>query len=45
MVKRIGGALLLSLEIDRSSPNTVSNQLYTAMREFIGTVKLTDLRA
>ena len=35
MVKRIGGALLLSLEIDRSLPNTVSNQLYTAMREFI----------
>ena len=35
MVKRIGGALLLSLEIDRGSPNTVSNQLYTTMREFI----------
>lgn len=35
MVKRIGGALLLSIEIDRCSPNTVSNQLYTAMREFI----------
>ena len=35
MVKRIGGALLLSIEIDRSSPNTVSNQLYTTMREFI----------
>jgi GntR family transcriptional regulator/MocR family aminotransferase len=35
MVKRIAGALLLAIEIDRSSPNTVSNQLYTTMREFI----------
>ena len=35
MIKRIGGALLLSLEIDRNAPETVSHQLYTAMREFI----------
>jgi GntR family transcriptional regulator/MocR family aminotransferase len=35
MIKRIGGALLLSLKIDRNAPETVSNQLYTAMRDFI----------
>lgn len=35
MIKRIGGALLLSLEIDRNAAESVSNQLYTAMREFI----------
>lgn len=35
MVKRIGGALLLSLVIDRNGPETISNQLYTALRDFI----------
>lgn len=35
MIKRVGGALLLSLEIDRRAPETISNQLYTAMRDFI----------
>jgi GntR family transcriptional regulator/MocR family aminotransferase len=35
MVKRTGGALLLSLDIDRSTPGTISNQLYAAMRDMI----------
>jgi GntR family transcriptional regulator/MocR family aminotransferase len=35
MIKRTGGALLLSIEIDRSAVGTVSNQLYTAMRDII----------
>jgi GntR family transcriptional regulator/MocR family aminotransferase len=35
MIKRIGGALLLSLEIDRDAAETVSSQLYSAMRDFI----------
>ena len=35
MIKRAGGALLLSIEIDRSAPGTVSHQLYSAMRDII----------
>jgi len=35
MIKRVGGALLLSIEIDRDAAGTVSNQLYTAMRDMI----------
>lgn len=35
MVKRTGGALLLSLDIDRGAPGTISNQLYSAMRDMI----------
>jgi GntR family transcriptional regulator/MocR family aminotransferase len=35
MIKRIGGALLLSIKIDRNASSTVSNQLYTAMRDII----------
>jgi GntR family transcriptional regulator/MocR family aminotransferase len=35
MVKRTGGALLLSLDIDRSTSGTISNQLYAAMRDMI----------
>jgi GntR family transcriptional regulator/MocR family aminotransferase len=35
MIKRVGGALLLSIEIDHDALGTVSNQLYTAMREMI----------
>lgn len=35
MIKRAGGALLLSIEIDRSAPGTVSHQLYAAMRDII----------
>lgn len=35
MIKRAGGALLLSIEIDRTAPGTVSHQLYSAMRDII----------
>jgi GntR family transcriptional regulator/MocR family aminotransferase len=35
MIKRTGGALLLSINIDRSALGTVSNQLYIAMRDII----------
>ena len=35
MIKRIGGALLLSIKIDRNASGTVSNQLYSAMRDII----------
>ena len=35
MIKRAGGALLLSIEIDRSAPGTISHQLYSAMRDII----------
>jgi GntR family transcriptional regulator/MocR family aminotransferase len=37
MVKRAGGALLLSIEIDHDAPGTMSNQLYTAVRDMIHT--------
>lgn len=35
MIKRVGGALLLSLDIDRNASESVSHQLYVAMRDFI----------
>jgi len=35
MVKRAGGSLLLSIKIDRSSPQPVSTQLCVALREMI----------
>ncbi len=35
MVKRIGGALLLSLDLDRESTRSISTQLCTALREVI----------
>ncbi|HLI10004.1 MAG TPA: PLP-dependent aminotransferase family protein [Alphaproteobacteria bacterium] len=35
MVKRAGGALLLSVEIDRDSARPVSTQLYMALRDLI----------
>ena len=35
MVKQTGGALLLSLAINRTAPVTISNQLYYALRDMI----------
>ena len=35
MVKRAGGSLLLSIKIDRNSPQPVSNRLCVALREMI----------
>jgi len=35
MVKRAGGALLLSVSIDHASPRPVSTQLYTILRDLI----------
>ena len=35
MTKRIGGALLLALDIDRKSHGTISNQVYSALRDII----------
>ncbi|BBK32436.1 GntR family transcriptional regulator [Stella humosa] len=35
MVKRAGGALLLSIEIDHASPRPVGTQLYSALRELM----------
>ena len=35
MVKRAGGALLLSVQIDRSSARPVSTQLYVILRDLI----------
>ena len=35
MVKRAGGALLLSVTIDRTSARPVSTQLYVVLRDLI----------
>ncbi len=35
MTKRTGGALLLSLNIDRRSAGTISNQIYSTLRDII----------